>query len=162
MVITLPLPKYGNVSPKYPAKLSKNDYGKCLVASEDLGRGEAVARFEGRIVSNYAEVPPEEICYALVIGIDHYMIVGSSARYINHSCDPNCTIDEDYYVVTTKPVKKGDEFTFRYNDLDPIYEGMECFWDPRWTFTCRCGSANCIGKIDRYVNYEGLANNSKD
>ncbi len=153
MVVTAPFPKYGRVSPQYPAKVSKNAYGKNLIASEDLGRGEVVARFDGPIVPSYADVPPEEVCHALVVGMDHYMIVRTTARFINHSCDPNCTIDDDYYVVTTKPVKKGDEFSFRYNDLDPKYEGMEFFWDPRWTFTCRCGSANCIGKIDRYIIY---------
>ncbi len=153
MVITT-VPKYGKVNLPYPARVSKNEYGKCLVASDDLGRGEIVGRFDGPILTSYAMVPTEEVCHVLAIGIDNYMIVRSPARFINHSCDPNCTIDDDYYVVTINPVNRGEEFTIRYNDLEPKYDGMDFFWDPRWTFTCRCGAPNCVGKIDRYMVYK--------
>ncbi len=148
------IPKYGKVSPHYPSRVSKNEYGKCLVASDALGRGEIVGKFEGPILASYARVPPEEVCHTLVIGNDHYMIVESNARYINHCCDPNCDIDEDYYVVTLRPVQKGEEFSIRYNEIAPEHEGMVYFWDPRWSFKCRCGAPNCISAVNNYVVYD--------
>ncbi len=153
MVITS-LPKCGTVNLPYPSRVSKNDYGKCLIASDDLGRGEIVGRFEGPILASYALVPPEEICYTLVIGNDHYMIIQTNAKYINHSCDPNCDIDDDYYVITLRPVRKGEEFSIRYNEISAKHEGIKYFWDPRWSFECRCGSQNCIGIINDYVVYK--------
>ena len=145
---------YGKVHQPYPARVSKNDYGKCLIASRDVGRGEIVGKFEGPILTSYSLVPEEEVCYVLVIGDDKYMIVESDARFINHGCDPNCEIDEDYYVVTLRPVKRGEEFTIRYNEITRECEGVQYFWDPRWSFKCRCGSPKCIGNIDKYVVYQ--------
>ncbi len=156
MVITS-VPKYGKV-PRvilpYPVKVSKNAYGKCLIAAEDLGEGEIVERYEGPIITSYSLVPEEEVRHILVIGTDHFMILESNARYINHSCDPNCDIDEDYYVVTLRPVKKGEEFSIRYNEIFPEHEGIKYFWDPRWSFKCRCGAPNCIGEISNYAVYD--------
>lgn len=160
MVITS-VPKYGKIALPYPARVVKNQYGKCLVASEDLGPGEIVERYEGSILPSYALVPEEEICYALVVGNDHYMIIATNARYINHSCDPNCDIDEDYYVVTLRPVHKGEEITLRYNEIFPEHEGIHYFWDPRWSFKCRCGAPNCIHEINNYVVYDKPQKDSK-
>jgi hypothetical protein len=155
------LPIYEQFKLQYPSKVTKNRYGKCLVAKEDLGRGEVVQRYEGVILDCYADIPSNEICYVLAIGTNHYMIVRSDARFINHSCTPNCDIDQDYYVVTLEPLKKGEELTVCYNEIEPEHEGMTYFWDPRWSFTCHCGSPNCIGKIDKYTVYERPVNLTK-
>ncbi len=153
MVISSPQ-QYGQLKLQYPSKVAKNLFGKCLVAEVDLEQGEVVERYEGPILNCWADMPLEEICYGLVIDTNQYMMVQSNARYINHACNPNCDIDEDYDVVTLKSVKKGEELTICYNEIFPEHEGLNYFWDPRWTFTCRCGAANCVGKIDRYMVYK--------
>ncbi len=62
------------------------------------------------------------------------------ARYINHSCDPNC---EAYiergriFIYSKKDIPKGAELTYNYGfDLDT--------WDEH---PCRCGEERCVGYI---------------
>jgi SET domain-containing protein len=45
---------------------------------------------------------------------------GNIARFINHSCTPNCWIDVDaktrtIWVRASKPIRKGQELTYDYN-----------------------------------------------
>lgn len=73
------------------------------------------------------------------------MFVQSAAKYSNHSCDPNCVINDILELETVRNVKKGDELTFLYNAGSEDDE-----WDPVWTFQCQCSSQKCQGMIDRY------------
>jgi len=67
----------------------------------------------------------------------------NDAKYINHSCDPNCKMDINngkVWIDTIKDIKKGDEITYNYgfelNEKD-LYDFEEQ--------ECRCGSKNCVG-----------------
>ncbi|MDQ1730118.1 MAG: uncharacterized protein QOK10_277 [Pseudonocardiales bacterium] len=69
---------------------------------------------------------------------------GNAARWINHSCDPNCEATNDgarIEVHTIKPVHAGDELTIDYNLIidDPD--------DPaeRALYACACGTEECRG-----------------
>jgi hypothetical protein len=134
---------------KYPSKVATCTNGKCLIATRDVPAKTKIQKFEGPIVT-WDQVPTSEICHALLIHDQHWLIPTTNARYINHSCDPNCIINDDLFVVTIRSVQAGNEFSFSYNlvtkgatDPGP--------WDPRWTFKCDCGAVNCQGLIDRYV-----------
>ena len=64
------------------------------------------------------------------------------AKYINHSCDPNCETDiikGRIWISAIKDIKKGEELSYDYG-----YD-MYSFED----HPCRCGSKNCIGYIVR-------------
>lgn len=65
----------------------------------------------------------------------------NSAKYFNHSCDPNCEVDiknDRIFVLATRRIKKGEELTYNYG-----YE-----YDDDWKdHPCLCGSKNCIGYI---------------
>ena len=60
------------------------------------------------------------------------------ARYINHSCTPNCDAEldgEQIWVVTRRDIQAGEEVTFNYGyDLTDYKD-----------FPCKCGSAECVG-----------------
>jgi hypothetical protein len=60
------------------------------------------------------------------------------ARWINHSCEPNCeTIDDDghMWVAAIRDIQPGEELTFNYNyDLEDYK-----------AHPCRCGSRRCVG-----------------
>jgi hypothetical protein len=138
---------------KYKSMVAENHYGKALVATEDLPIGEVAEVFDGPIVK-YEEVPKEKICYVIFIGEadeDKWMISNTNAIYSNHSCNPNCVVDDDLHIVTIKPVKKGEELTYSYNGCIEENEEINDFlWDRRWNFMCRCGSNGCQGMIDGY------------
>ena len=64
------------------------------------------------------------------------------AKYINHSCDPNCETDiirGKIWINAIRNIKQGEELTYDYGyDMDS-YEDHPC----------RCGSKNCVGFIVR-------------
>lgn len=59
---------------------------------------------------------------------------------------------DEMQLETLRAVKQHQELTFLYNMGS---EDAEDFWDPLWTFDCRCGAAVCQGRIDRYRPYTG-------
>jgi hypothetical protein len=135
------------------SQVGQNEYGFCLLATRALDAGVVVAHFEGDVVP-YEEVPEDEIAYVLNLENGGWMIPSTAARYANHSCDPNCMIDDQLRLVTIRPVAAGDELTYSYILADRgHYERSETdfFWDERWTFDCRCGSPDCVGRVDRYL-----------
>ncbi|MBI3044952.1 MAG: SET domain-containing protein-lysine N-methyltransferase [Betaproteobacteria bacterium] len=71
---------------------------------------------------------------------------GNSARWINHSCSPNCeAVDEEgrIYIEAVRGIRPGEELTYDYN----------LFLDERHTpaakraHPCCCGSRRCRGTM---------------
>ena len=64
----------------------------------------------------------------------------NTARYINHSCDPNCwvdVIDKRIWIISLRDIREGEELTFDYGfDVEHWKE-----------HPCRCGCSNCVGYI---------------
>lgn len=71
---------------------------------------------------------------------------GNDARFINHSCDPNCeAIDEKnrIYIHSMKPIRKGEELVYDYGyarDKNTTEEDEKLY-------VCKCGSPRCRGTI---------------
>ena len=66
----------------------------------------------------------------------------NKARYINHSCEPNCEvdiIDNQIWILSIKKIKSGEELTYDY--------GYTFDRDDYKDHPCRCASKNCIGYI---------------
>jgi hypothetical protein len=137
------------VTTTYPSRLGPTAFGLGLYAVADLPSGTAVERFEGPVVC-YHEVPESERLFAILIGEDRWLIPCGAARHINHSCAPNCWIDDGLRIVTRRPVRAGEELCFAYNWIHPGEDPARFSWDPRWSFRCGCRSPGCQGMIDRY------------
>jgi hypothetical protein len=134
------------------AALSRNVYGSCLVATRDVAAGETVERFEGPVVP-WPEVPAEEVIYVISFEPYRWLIPRTAARYLNHSCDPNCMFLPTRDVVTVREVRAGEELTISYDWADRAEYARHpahYFWDPRWSFRCHCRVSRCLGTIDRY------------
>ena len=67
----------------------------------------------------------------------------NKARYINHSCDPNCEVTGaglKVWVYAIKDINRGEEFSYDYGfSFDEDYKN----------YPCRCKSKNCCGYIVR-------------
>ena len=60
------------------------------------------------------------------------------ARFINHSCAPNCEAEKDddrIWVIATRDIGAGEEITFNYG-----YDLVDYKDSP-----CLCGAPNCVG-----------------
>ena len=71
---------------------------------------------------------------------------GNDARWINHSCDPNCeTVEEDdrIFIYAVRNIEPGEELLYDYHmELDePITESA------KKKFACHCGASNCRGTM---------------
>ena len=71
---------------------------------------------------------------------------GNEARFINHSCEPNCeAVIEDgrIFIEALRNIPLGQELTFDYQ-LE-----REGRWrkDFEVRYACRCGAANCRGTL---------------
>jgi SET domain-containing protein len=141
-------------SAPYPSQAVQTSIGLGLIATANLESETVVEKFEGPAV-RYAQIPEDEIRYALLIRGNGWVIPQTNARYINHSCEANCYVSETREVVTTRHVSRGEELTIVYNGItmERFLKGgaADNFWDDRRTFSCRCGAPRCVGLIDRYV-----------
>lgn len=71
---------------------------------------------------------------------------GSDARFINHSCDPNCEAVDDrgrIFIEARRNVAVGDELTYDYAYERDASTGP----DDEVLYRCVCGSSNCRGTI---------------
>jgi hypothetical protein len=73
----------------------------------------------------------------------------NTARFINHSCEPNCepdVIKNRVWLISKRKIKEGEELSYNYGfDLDG-YEDHEC----------RCGAKKCVGYITAEDNWPKL------
>ena len=66
----------------------------------------------------------------------------NKARYINHSCSPNCEVDiikNEIWISSIKSIKKGEELNYDY--------GYPFDKDDFSDHKCKCKSKRCIGYI---------------
>jgi SET domain-containing protein len=72
---------------------------------------------------------------------------GNDARFINHSCEPNCEpLEHDdgrVYIYSLHDIERGDELTYYYA---LIYEVRHTAAIKR-AFPCHCGSPVCTGTM---------------
>lgn len=72
-------------------------------------------------------------------------VTNNDAKYINHSCDPNCRYEYDndtIWIVSIKDIKKDEEITYNYDfDID------EKFPEDIINHPCYCNSERCVGYI---------------
>lgn len=73
---------------------------------------------------------------------------GNAARFINHSCEPNCEAVQEgdrIFIQAIRNIQPGVELTYDYA-LER--EGrLPAGWRER--YACRCGAPNCRGTILR-------------
>jgi len=121
--------------------------GRGLFTAQDIKKGTRLIQYTGQRISKEETVRRlaqgnPYICYFN----DRYDIDGKAlhnkARYINHSCAPNCQIEMtscSIWIVALRDIAGGEELTYRY---DYAYD-PETYTD----FPCYCGARNCVGYI---------------
>jgi len=72
---------------------------------------------------------------------------GNAARWINHSCDPNCATFEDddgrVFIEAKRNIRRGEELCYDYRlTMDGRLSKRE-----RAQYTCRCGTRKCRGTM---------------
>ena len=110
---------------------------------EDIPRGTVVLEYTGEVITKEEgdrRYEGRSFTYLFGIGNGDKVIDGHSmAMFINHSCHPNCEIDERngrIFVKTIRKLKAGEEITYDYW----LYDGDD-------EAPCSCGSRNGRGSM---------------
>ena len=100
--------------------------------------------------ARYPDVPGERH-HTFLFAVDDHLVIdaavgGNDARWINHSCDPNCDAvieDDRIWIETIRDVEPGEELAYDYAYV------LEERHTPaaKRRYPCRCGSAACRGTI---------------
>jgi SET domain-containing protein len=74
-------------------------------------------------------------------------IAGNAARWINHSCAPNCETYEDergrVFVAARRAIRPGEELSYDYRLAIDGKVGPRL----RKAYSCRCGARRCRGTM---------------
>lgn len=138
--------------PFYKVKESEV-HGKGVFASKKIKKGTKIIEYQGKRISwkkaNEIYVEAEGHSHTMFFGIDEKTVIdgnnnGNEARFINHSCKPNCEARNEkgrIFVYALKKIKKGKELFYDYS-LD--YEG-KITKSILKKYACFCGNKNCRG-----------------
>jgi SET domain-containing protein len=125
-------------------------------ARRDIAKGERIIEYTGEKISN-AEADRRydddqmRRHHTFLFILNTKMCVdaafdGNAARFLNHSCDPNCeaVIERGHiWIEAVRNIPAGTEllYDYQYED-DPEYTEEDLRF-----YVCRCGAPNCRGTI---------------
>jgi SET domain-containing protein len=125
-------------------------------ATERITRGTRLIEYAGERLTPAeadARYPDDEAVrhHTYLFAIDDDVVIdaavnGNEARFINHSCDPNCdaVIDDGrIWIETIRDVEPGEELAY---DYAYILEERHTTAAKR-RFPCHCGAVRCRGTI---------------
>jgi SET domain-containing protein len=131
-------------------------HGKGVFALQDISKGETVIEYIGEIISAQEAEDrhphdPNDPNHTFYFQIDDDRVIdalhgGNSARWINHSCSPNCkpeVQDGRVFIKAKKDIKQGDELNYDYGLI--IEERMTKKLMAQ--YPCWCGSPKCRGTL---------------
>jgi uncharacterized protein len=129
-------------------------HGRGVFARQPIKAGERIIEYTGEIITSdesarRAEASGGPINHTFFFSLaDGNLIDGGShgndARFINHSCDPNCEAYEEdgrVFIHALRDIAQGEELNYNYA---LIYEARHTPAVKK-AFACYCGAANCTG-----------------
>lgn len=145
--------------PKKIERRQSSIHGNGVFATEAIAKGERIVRYKGEI-RNHAEVDADyaghdETGHTFLFSLnDEYVIDanidGNVARWINHSCAPNCeAVQEEndkgkkhkdkVFIEAMRDIAQGEELSYNYGIVldEPYTPELKKLWE------CRCGSSKC-------------------
>jgi uncharacterized protein len=126
----------------YKFLVKRSSAGLGLFAGEDLPKGACLIEYQGRLISEKEEYESKS---KYLFGVTKKKTIdgqarSNTARYINHSCQPNAEVEiknERVWIFSKRKIKIGEEITYDY--------GKE-YWDehikPKGCRCSKCQKAN--------------------
>lgn len=133
---------------------SSGIHGKGVFATTHIPAGTRLIEYKGKrlteaqVDKRYAnDDDPHTFLFALDDGVViDATLGGNSARWINHSCAPNCEAVDDgdrIYIETLRAIRPGEELSYNYGiELEERHTP-----EMKRLYQCRCGARRCKGTI---------------
>jgi SET domain-containing protein len=131
-------------------------HGKGVFAREFIPAGTRLIEYVGERITNaeadarYPDEPGVEH-HTFLFAIDGDVVIdaafrGNMARWINHSCDPNCDAvveDQRVFIESVRDIAADEELSYDYNFI------LEERHSPamKRRYPCVCGAPTCRGTI---------------
>ena len=131
-------------------------HGNGVFATRAIKKGERIIEYLGERVSHKEadrryELKDENDSHTFLFIVDSKTVIdagvdGNEARFVNHSCQPNCESmieNRRVFIDAIRDIEAGEELTYDYQiqrepddppDIDAI-------------FACRCGFEGCRGSM---------------
>ena len=131
-----------------------NIHGNGVFAATFIAGGARIVEYKGmRMGEDEADEKygDDDSPHTFLFLLDNQIVIdanhrGNSARWINHSCDPNCEANEEngrIFIDALRDIQPGEELSYDYNLI----------LDERYTpalkrlYACGCGARLCRGTI---------------
>lgn len=130
-------------------------HGSGVFARRSIPKGARIVEYVGeRISTEEADARYNDDAmphaHTFLFTVDEHTVIdaahgGNEARFINHSCEPNCeAVNEDgrIYVEALRDIAAGEELTYDYNlERGELTPG----WRER--YACSCAAPSCRGTL---------------
>ena len=119
--------------------------GQGLFAAQAIPKGTRIIQYIGEKISSRERVQRLAAGNVYIFHLTYrYALDGqtleNTARYINHSCDPNCEVEktlDTIWIVALRDIAAGEELSYNYG-----YDARNYQENP-----CHCGAPSCCGYI---------------
>ena len=131
-------------------------HGNGVFAARKIPTGARIIEYRGkRITEKQAEKrfgqDPDNPYHTFFFSLDSGKLIdggdeGNDARWINHSCEPNCEAQEEkgrVYIHALRDIRRGEELSYDYG----LIIGERLTKTVREAYACRCGSEACRGTM---------------
>lgn len=136
---------------------SSGIHGRGVFATIKIRKGTVILEYKGQRVSwdealERPDSDPDDSAHTFLFEIEDGRVIdarvrGNAARWINHSCDPNCRTFEDekgrVFIEAKRKIQKGEELSYDYR---LTVEGRLTKRE-RAQYACRCGAGKCRGTL---------------
>ena len=132
-------------------------HGRGVFALRKIRKGTPIIEYTGRRTSwdramEGPESDPRDPAHTMLFELNDGRVIdahlgGNAARWINHSCEPNCSTYEDeagrVFIEARRTIRPGEELSYDYElTVDGPLSKRE-----RAQYVCRCGARNCRGSL---------------
>jgi hypothetical protein len=147
-------------SPKKPYRVRNSViHGRGVFAARTIRKGAVIIEYRGErttweIVQTRPDSDPDHPEHTFIFETSDGAVIdagrrGNAARWINHSCAPNCKSyeydDGRVYIEARRKIAAGEELTYDYQlSIDGRITRKV-----REAYACRCGAPRCRGTILR-------------
>ena len=132
-------------------------HGRGVFATRTIRKGADIIEYRGRRISvdeadNLPDSDPDNPFHTFLFELNDGRVIdagvrGNAARWINHSCRPNCVPYEDdegrVFIEAKRTISAGEELSYDYKLNVPGRRSARLLAN----YACRCGAPRCRGSM---------------